>query len=255
MLAPAIAIAAFAGGLGFSAWGAVAPSAELFGPTLRRLPMPRALALTFDDGPNPAITPALLDLLDRCSAPATFFLIGKHVRAAGALAREIAARGHALGNHTDTHPNLLWLSPRRIREELDRCQDSIGEAAGRRALWMRPPYGFRGPQLDRVVRRGGWAGVAMWSLTNYDWKPQPAERLIRRLRRARPGDIVLLHDGDHRALGGDRSHVVRALDYWLPRWRDAGIEFVTLDRLAPFQLFGAERDGMQAPGPDSAEAR
>ncbi len=231
MLAPSVAVAAVAAAAGLSAWGAMAPSAELFGATLHRLSMPGALALTFDDGPNPAVTPGLLDLLDRHGARATFFLVGKHVRAAAGLAREIAGRGHSLGNHTETHPSLLWLSSKRIREELDRCQDAIAQAAGRRARWMRPPYGFRGPQLGPIVHRGGWAGVAMWSLTGYDWKPQPAEKLIARLRRARSGDIVLLHDGDHRALRGDRLHVVRALEYWLPRWRDAGIEFVTLDRI------------------------
>jgi peptidoglycan-N-acetylglucosamine deacetylase len=229
MTASAIAVAAVAGVAGLSAWGAFVPSAELFGPTLCRVPGRQSLALTFDDGPNPAITPRLLDLLDRHEARATFFLVGKHVRAAGALAREIAARGHTLGNHTDSHPSLLWLSPRRIRDELERCEEAIAEATGRRAAWMRPPYGFRGPQLDGVVRRGGWSGVAMWSLTGYDWKPQPAERMIERLRRARPGDIVLMHDGDHRALGSDRSHTVGALEYWLPRWRDAGIECVSLD--------------------------
>jgi peptidoglycan-N-acetylglucosamine deacetylase len=229
MPASAIAVAAVAGAAGLSAWGAFVPSAELFGPTLHRVPHAGALALTFDDGPNPAITPRLLELLDRHHARATFFLVGKHVRAAGGLAREIAARGHSLGNHTDTHPSLLWLPPRRIREELERCQEAIAEATGRRAAWVRPPYGFRGPQLDGVVRRGGWSGVAMWSLTGYDWKPQPAERMIQRLRRVRPGDIVLLHDGDHRALGGDRNHTVGALEYWLPRWRDAGIECVSLD--------------------------
>ncbi|MGB6199426.1 MAG: hypothetical protein WBF35_07755, partial [Candidatus Acidiferrales bacterium] len=93
------------------------------------------------------------------------------------------------------------------------------------------PYGFRGPQLRGAVRRAGLAGVAMWSLTCYDWKPQPAARLIARLGRLRGGDIALLHDGDHRALGGDRAHVVTALEYWLPRWRDQGLEFVTIDQV------------------------
>ena len=102
---------------------------------------------------------------------------------------------------------------------------------------MRPPYGYRSPLLDGEVRRAGMQGVVMWSKICWDWKPQPPERLIGRLARvARPGgshgDIVVLHDGDHRALGGDRHHVVAALEHWLPRWRDAGIEFVTIESSA-----------------------
>ena len=96
---------------------------------------------------------------------------------------------------------------------------------------MRPPYGFRGPQLNGVVKKRGGAGVVMWSVTGYDWKPQPAERLIERLRKVRGGDIVLLHDADHRFSEGDRRWTVEALGSWLPRWRDAGLRFVGLDDL------------------------
>jgi peptidoglycan/xylan/chitin deacetylase (PgdA/CDA1 family) len=208
----------------------------LYGRTIRRTGNARTMALTFDDGPNPAITPGLLDLLERHRVRATFFLIGKFVRACPELAEEIAARGHALGNHTETHANLIWLSPRRIEDELARCGEAIGAAAGRMLAgrsvrWMRPPYGFRGPHLGSVVRRSGFSAVVMWSVWAWDWKPQPAERVIERLRRARGGDIVLLHDGDHRRLEGDRRHTVAALEYWLPRWNEAGLEFVTLDEL------------------------
>ncbi len=205
------------------------PASQLFGPTTRRTGDPFAMALTFDDGPNPAVTPQLLDLLSRHNVRANFFLIGKFVRACPGLTAEIAARGHAIGNHTETHPNLMWLSPRRIAEELQRCNEAIAAATGREARWMRPPYGFRGPQLAGVVRRLGGAGVMMWSAMARDWKPQPAEPVIERLRRARGGDIVLLHDGDHRRLGGDRQHTVTALEFWLPRWKDAGIRLVALD--------------------------
>ncbi len=205
------------------------PASQVFGPTTRRTGDPSAMALTFDDGPNPAVTPRLLDLLSRHNVRATFFLIGKFVRACPALAAEISARGHAIGNHTETHPNLVWLSPRRIAEELERCSEAIAAATGREARWMRPPYGYRGPQLAAVIRRLGSAGVMMWSAMARDWKPQPAELVIERLRRARGGDIVLLHDGDRRRLGGDRRHTVTALEFWLPRWRDAGIRLVALD--------------------------
>ncbi|MGH9699609.1 MAG: polysaccharide deacetylase family protein [Candidatus Acidiferrales bacterium] len=216
---------------GISAWGAVSPSSQLFGPTLRRTGNPRTLALTFDDGPNPAVTPALLDLLARHNASATFFLIGQRVRSVPALAREIAARGHAIGNHTETHPALTFLSGRRITAELRRCQEAIATATDAWPRWMRPPFGFRSPMLDGIAQKCGIVSVAMWSVMARDWRPQSAAPVIRRLERSRGGDIVLLHDGDHRKLEGDRMHTVKALEYWLPRWRDAGIGFVTIEQL------------------------
>jgi peptidoglycan-N-acetylglucosamine deacetylase len=228
----AAAVSAGAGSLGVAAWAAVSPASQLYGPVLRRTGSRRTVALTFDDGPNPAITPALLDLLARYRARATFFLIGRHVRACPELAADLVARGHAVGNHTDTHPNLLWRSSRRIREELARCQDAVAKTTGRQARWMRPPYGFRGPQLAGIVRQGGWAGIALWTRAAFDWKPQPPEPMIRRLARARGGEILLMHDGDPFLDRADRSHVLRALEHWLPQWTDAGLEFVTLDDLA-----------------------
>ena len=189
------------------------------------------MALTFDDGPNPVATPQLLDLLARQEAKATFFLIGRHVRTVPELAKEIAAQGHAIGNHTESHPSLALLSGTRISEELDRCDEAIRQSVGVTPRWMRPPYGFRSPWLSGIVTRRGNAGVAMWSAAARDWKPQPAEPVIERLRHARGGDIVLLHDGDHRVLRGDRDHVLKALEYWLPRWKDSGIGFLTMDQI------------------------
>jgi peptidoglycan-N-acetylglucosamine deacetylase len=222
---------------GVFAWASVAPSAQLFGPTVRHTGDASAIALTFDDGPNPAITPGLLDLLDRYGAKATFFVVGKHVRAFPALAKDITERGHAIGNHTETHPNLIFCSAGTIAHELDRCDEAIEAATGEKARWMRPPYGYRGPQLEGVVRERG-AGVVMWSVTARDWNTQPAEKVIQRLRRAQGGDIVLLHDADHRVLEGDRRHTVAALEHWLPRWRDAGIRFVSLDELVEREQAG-----------------
>jgi peptidoglycan-N-acetylglucosamine deacetylase len=232
MLPIALACVPVAAAAGAAAWGAVNPGSQLFGPTVRRTKTANSIALTFDDGPNPAVTPALLNLLDRHSAHATFFVIGRFARACPELIREIAARGHAIGNHTDSHPSLVWRAPARIAEELSRCQEAVAAAThSHPPLWMRPPFGFRGPQLRSAVRRAGLAGVAMWSLTCYDWTPQPAARLIARLGRLSGGQIALLHDGDHRSPGGDRSHVVTALEYWLPRWGDQGLKFVTIDQV------------------------
>jgi peptidoglycan/xylan/chitin deacetylase (PgdA/CDA1 family) len=214
---------------GVFAWGAVSPSAQLFGPTVRSTGHASTLALTFDDGPNPAATPQLLDLLDRHNARATFFLVGKHVRSFGSLAKQIADRGHSVGNHTDTHPRLTFLTSRRIEEQLARCDEAIATATGKPVRWMRPPFGYRGPQLDSIIRRRGGAGVVMWSGSARDWQPQPAERVVERLRRVRGGDIVLLHDADYKVPQADRRHTIAALEYWLPRWKDAGLRFVNLD--------------------------
>jgi peptidoglycan/xylan/chitin deacetylase (PgdA/CDA1 family) len=213
------------------------PAVQLCGPVITHVTPKgntRRVALTFDDGPNPAATPRLLDLLDQHKVRATFFVVGKYVRECPELLRETAARGHQLANHTDTHPHLTWLSRTRIREELRRCRESIETALngtpglGERR-WMRPPFGARGPQLNGVTREEGFAGVVTWSRICFDWKPQPASRLIGRLKRVGRGDILVLHDGDHRFLNGDRGHVIEALAHWLPLWRDAGIEFVTMD--------------------------
>ncbi len=211
------------------AWGAFVPSSQLFGPTLRRTGDSRAIALTFDDGPNPTATPGLLDLLDKHGARATFFMIGRRVREFPKIAAEVVARGHAVANHTDTHPNLAFHSKRRVADEISRCREAISSATGREARWMRPPFGGRGPALDRAASASGITGVVMWSKWAWDWKVQPAEPVIERLRRVRGGDIVLLHDGDHRVAEGDRRHTVRAVEYWLPRWKDAGLRFVTVD--------------------------
>jgi peptidoglycan-N-acetylglucosamine deacetylase len=218
-------------GVGICAWGAYHPSSELFGKTRRRTGTARTIALTFDDGPNPAVTPQLLDLLDRYDARGTFFLIGRHVRACPALTAEIAARGHTIGNHTDTHPNLLWQSRRRILEELERCDASIADATGQRPRIMRPPYGYRRPRVHAAARDAGFGRPVLWSKSARDWTPQQARQVIERLRAIRPGDIVLLHDGFHAAIGADRRHTVDALEYWLPRWKAEGFAFVPVAAL------------------------
>lgn len=211
------------------AWAAMHPGARIFGPTLTTVPAPSTIALTFDDGPNPAATPALLDLLERHGAAATFFMIGQWAAACPSIVRLVAARGHTIGNHTHTHPNLVWMTPPRIVAELSQCQDAIGSIAHRRPTLVRPPYGFRGPQFHRAAVRSGLERVVMWRVTGRDWTPRGQRSLHARLSTVRGGDIVLLHDGSHTALGADRSPTLRALEYWLPRWRDAGLRCTALD--------------------------
>src|SRR5215467_8545619 len=121
-----------------TAFAAVYPRSQMFGETICRTASPKKLSITFDDGPNPAVTPKLLDLLDRYEVKATFFVSGRFVRECGALTREIADRGHLLANHTETHPNLFWLTPSAVRQELERCQDALHEATGDVAKYFRP---------------------------------------------------------------------------------------------------------------------
>jgi peptidoglycan-N-acetylglucosamine deacetylase len=226
---PAVLGGAALAASGGSAWAACHPRSQLFGRTLTRVSPTSRIALTFDDGPNPAVTPKLLDTLEHHTVRATFFLIGRWVRASPSLAAEIAARGHTIGNHTDTHPNTIWLPTRRIVDELVRCQDAIEKAGAPAPALTRPPWGFRGPQFNGAVERSGLKRVVMWSLMGRDWSARGKRQLIDRLHRVRGGDIVVLHDGDHAAPGADRRETVRALEHWLPRWRDAGLQSVALE--------------------------
>jgi peptidoglycan/xylan/chitin deacetylase (PgdA/CDA1 family) len=237
---------ALAAAAGLSAYGAVYSRAQLFGKTICRTNSPRKLAITFDDGPNPAITPKLLDLLDRHSARATFFLIGRYVRECPELVKETVARGHAVGNHTELHPNLFRLTLMKIRVELRLCHDAISNAIGAPPKWFRPPYGFRNPWVIPAARELGYRTV-MWTLMPGDWKEKPLDWLISRTqpiaqhaqqsltKDSNPaaggtGDILCLHDGSHRQLDVDRTRTLAALEHWLPRWRDLGLEFATIDQ-------------------------
>ncbi len=226
---------------GALAYGARHPRAQVFGRTICRTNSARKLALTFDDGPNPAITPKLLDLLDCYNAKATFFVIGRYVRECPELVQETVARGHEVGNHTELHPNLLWLNPTKVRVELRLCHDAIRGALGAPPRWFRPPFGFRNPWVIPAARELGYRTV-MWTLLPGDWREKSPEWLIQRLQpiadhakrslgkpaAARTGDVLCLHDGGHRELNGDRSRTLAALEHWLPRWRDLGLEFVTI---------------------------
>jgi peptidoglycan-N-acetylglucosamine deacetylase len=231
---------------GITAYGAFDPRSQLFGSTVYQTDRARKLALTFDDGPNPAITPKLLDLLDHHQAKATFFLVGKYVRESRSLAKEISARGHLIGNHTDSHPNLFFCGREETRAELLRCSEAIGQATWEEPRWFRPPFGYRSPWLGGLVQQQRMRMV-MWTLIPGDWRPKTAVWLIERMKpiaahaqasppRDKPGthqsngDVLCLHDGDYARANADRTRTLAALAYWLPRWRDLGLEFVTMNQ-------------------------
>ncbi|MGF1677739.1 MAG: polysaccharide deacetylase family protein [Candidatus Methylacidiphilales bacterium] len=154
----------------------------------------RRVALTYDDGPTPKITDRILKELSDRKLTATFFMIGNKVRQFQALAREVAAAGHELANHTFTHPALSKLPDNLVHQELDRCQDAIGEVTGKKPVWFRPPYGaFHTPQGR--MPRSKHLGVAYWSVDPQDWKKPGAAVISQRiLSKVQPGSIILLHD-------------------------------------------------------------
>jgi peptidoglycan/xylan/chitin deacetylase (PgdA/CDA1 family) len=232
------ALAFGAGAAAVALYGAQVPTAQLYGPTIHRFPGMRGkLALTFDDGPNPRQTPRLLDLLDSYAAKATFFLIGRWAMREPELVREIAARGHAIGNHTYTHPTMPLHRADILREELARCRWSV-ERAGVTfsrvggAMLMRPPYGRRRPGTLRVLAQEGYVPVT-WSVTAYDWRRrEAAERIARRCIRARDGDLILLHDGGDRDPEPYRSRSLAAAHAALEHHTARGARFVTVPELA-----------------------
>ena len=149
------------------------------------------VALTFDDGPHPEGTPAVLEELARQGATATFFLVGEQVAQRPALAREIVAAGHEVGVHGFRHTLLLRRRVAAVTDDFDRAVDAIGEATGMRPQLYRPPYGIR------QVRVRGWRPL-LWSTWGRDWERRATPQSIARraTRGLRPGDVVLLHDSD-----------------------------------------------------------
>jgi peptidoglycan/xylan/chitin deacetylase (PgdA/CDA1 family) len=186
------------------------------------------VALTFDDGPDPERTRALLDVLAELEAPATFFLLGKQVDAHPAVAARIAADGHELGNHTYSHRYLPLMRSRRVARELTTTDAAIERATGLVPTLARPPYGGRSSRNVRVFDRCG-KRLVLWDVNSFDWKGTSADEIARRvLARVRPGIIVLLHEARD---GGEVT--IEAVRLLVPALRDCGYEIATVsDTLA-----------------------
>lgn len=180
-----------------SVWacGTFLPNSRVFGPVCRRVEGPGAL-LSIDDGPDPADTPALLDLLDRHGERAVFFVIGDKVRRYPELAREIVRRGHELGNHTMTHPaGSMWCAgPVRTRREIVECSRAIEEVTGVKPRWFRAPAGHRNWFTHPVLREEGLELVG-WKKRAFDAVRRDVPWIVKRLTTdVRDGDIILLHE-------------------------------------------------------------
>jgi peptidoglycan/xylan/chitin deacetylase (PgdA/CDA1 family) len=183
------------------------------------------VALTFDDGPHPQGTPAILEALAEAGVPATFFLVGEQVRRTGSLAAEIAAAGHAVAVHGDRHRNLLRLTPRAIAADFDRAHDTIALPT----TLHRAPYGIYSWPALAAVRGRGWAPV-LWSAWGRDWArgATAASVSARVLRDLGPGAIVLLHDADDYSVPGSWRATAAALPRILDAILARGLRPVTL---------------------------
>jgi peptidoglycan-N-acetylglucosamine deacetylase len=236
MLWPYITLAsAAAAGVSYAGYATMAPGSQLYGPTLTHGSDPSQMALTFDDGPNDPHTMHLLDVLAKHNARATFFLIGKYVRQRPEIARAIVAAGHEIGNHTESHPNLIMVSAGRLRHELNQCGKALEDALGKKVTLFRPPFGGRRPNVLRMARSMG-LGAVMWSVSGHDWTAQSGGEIVEKVGRQvdshhKPqGEIVLLHDGGHLAFGADRGFTVEATRKLLERY--AAKRFVAVSALS-----------------------
>jgi len=154
----------------------------------------KRVALTFDDGPSPGVTPRVLETLRKYKIHATFFMIGQRVVESPGLAKEVRDAGHELANHTFTHPTLGSMSAERVTNEIHQCQDAIEKHVGVKPSWFRPPYGsFRSSQgpIARMER----LSIVIWSVDPRDWSRPGAQAIQQRiLGNTAGGDIILCHD-------------------------------------------------------------
>jgi peptidoglycan/xylan/chitin deacetylase (PgdA/CDA1 family) len=188
----------------------------------------RRVALTFDDGPNPAATPRLLDVLAEHGVSATFFLLGRNLRRHPEVGRQIVARGHGVGNHTFSHGLLSALSDRAVREEIRSTHREIEDVLGVRPVLFRPPFGLFDRRVLDLIEAAGYVSVVGDVFPVDTWPGDPEVLAARVLGRVQPGSVVMLHDGYVTALDRDKSRTVEAVARIIPALRERGYEFVGL---------------------------
>ncbi len=214
------------------------PSSRLLGPNLTRLPeaaaQRREVALTIDDGPDPEVTPRVLDLLDAANVKASFFCIGRLAERHPALCREIVQRGHRVENHGHAHSNAFSLfGPARMRRDIVRAQATLTDLSGEAPRFFRATAGLRNPFLDPVLHGLGLS-LASWNRRAYDTRTGDPERVFQRLtHRLDAGDIVLMHDGHSARTPEGQPVILAVLPRLLRTLAERHLHPVTLARSVP----------------------
>lgn len=184
------------------------------------------IALTFDDGPHPRLTPRILEILARYKVHATFFMIGKNVGDYPKTAAMVATAGHEIGNHTFSHVRLYGMSENRIRAELEECNLKIQEVCHVTPRYFRAPEGATDQRMIRITNQLE-TPVILWSVDTRDWECKNADLIVRRvLSSVKPGDIILMHD-----FIGQNSKTPEALERLIPKLLARGYELVTVGEL------------------------
>lgn len=213
---------------GSVAHGAFHRNSSIFGRVRTRVDEADAVALTFDDGPNPDATPRILDALGERGAHATFFVLGRHADRWPALVKRMANEGHTLGNHGWYHRKLHFKSPRYVREDLELGTRAIESACGVTPRLFRAPHGFRSPWVTSIARELGQDTVG-WSLGVWDSAMPGVGAIVERtVSGARSGSILLLHDGDGYDPAGDRTQTAQAVPEIIERLYGRGFRLVMI---------------------------
>ena len=209
------------------------PRSSLLGPNWTHLPAvagnANCIALTIDDGPDPEVTPRVLDLLDQYAIRATFFCIGERARRYPSLTREIVARGHTIENHSYTHRHTFSVeTPGALAKEVDTAQRTLIELTGERPTFFRAPAGLRNVLLEPVLQKHDLRLVS-WTKRGFDTREPDPERVRQRLlHNLSPRDILLVHDGNAATTANGQPVLLCALPRVFEAARHQGLRFITL---------------------------
>ena len=191
------------------------------------------VSLTFDDGPGAAYTPKILDILKKYNVKATFFVVGKHVKKYPEIARQIAAEGHDVGNHTYSHKDLVPATKATVIKEITKTEQALLEVLGMRTDLFRPPRGIFNQTSRKLIVERGYR-IILWSVSSCDWRLNNANMILRRIKRfTKNGSIILFHDSGAliRREGGKRAGTVKSLPLIIEHLHESGFKIIPVSEL------------------------